>query len=127
MTFKSRNRQAGLSLGGLIIVLVILSLLAVLAMKVVPTFTEYQAIKNAIATAKASGTTAMEIQSVFDKQAEVSYITSVSGKDLEIVKNGNEAEVSFAYEKRIPLTGPVSLLIDYSGSTAPATRKKAAE
>jgi hypothetical protein len=27
-------------------------------------------------------------------------------------------EVSFAYQKKIPLVGPASLLIDYEGSTA---------
>jgi hypothetical protein len=30
------------------------------------------------------------------------------------------AEVSFAYEKRIPLAGNVSLLIDFAGTTDPS-------
>lgn len=127
MAFKFTNRQTGVSLGGLIIVLVVIAVAAVLAMKVVPTFTEYQSIKSAITTAKASGTTVRDIQSSFDKQAEVGYITAIAGKDLEIVKQGDEYEVSFSYEKRIPLTGPVSLLIDYSGSTAAAGRAKTVE
>lgn len=127
MTFKSYKKQTGVSLGGLIIVLIILGLVAVMAMKVVPTFTEYKAIKSAITTAKASGTSVREIQSSFDKQAEVGYITAISGKDLEIVKEGDEYQVSFAYEKKIPLAGPVSLLIDYTGSTAGKTSVKVSE
>jgi Tfp pilus assembly protein PilE len=127
MNFKSKKNQTGVSLGGLIIVLVVLALLAVLGMKVVPTWTEYLSIKNAITTAKASGTTVREIQSSFDKQAEVGYISSITGKDLEIAKEGDEYQVSFAYEKKIPLAGPVSLLIDYVGSTANKARNKPAE
>lgn len=118
MKLRSRVRQRGVSLGGLIVVLVVLAAFALIGAKVVPTVTEYLGIKKAIASAKASGTTVREIQSSFDKQAEVGYITSISGKDLEIVKNGDDIEISFAYEKKIPLSGPVSLLIDYSGSTA---------
>jgi type II secretory pathway pseudopilin PulG len=118
----SKNKQRGVSLGGFIVVLIVMAVLAVLGLKVVPTFTEYLSIKKAIATAKTSGTTAREIQSSFDKQAEVGYITAISGKDLEVTTNGNGIEINFSYEKKIPLIGPTSLLIDYSGSTAEKSR-----
>ena len=46
-------------------------------------------------------------------------------KDLEIVKVENEIEVSFSYEKKIPLFGPASLVFDFSGTTAKAVPRKA--
>jgi hypothetical protein len=104
-------------LTGLIFILAIISVIAVIGMKVVPTVTEYMAIKKAIVTAKAAGTTPAEVRSSFDKQAEVGYIDSIGSKDLEIIPQNGVMEVSFAYEKRIPLVGPASLLIDYHGST----------
>jgi Tfp pilus assembly major pilin PilA len=118
MTFGSKFNQRGVSLVGLIFVLGILAMIAVLAMKVVPTVLEYNTIQKAIVTAKGSGQTVREIQSSFDKQAEVGYIESISGKDLEITKAGSEIEVSFAYQKKIPLFGPASLVLDYAGTTA---------
>ena len=42
------TRQAGVSLMGLIIVLVILAVVALFGMKVVPTYMEFRAMKNAI-------------------------------------------------------------------------------
>ncbi|MGV7209722.1 hypothetical protein ACLB1G_17905 [Oxalobacteraceae bacterium A2-2] len=33
-------------------------------------------------------------------------------------KDNGVTEVSFAYKKKIPLAGPASLLLEYSGSTA---------
>jgi hypothetical protein len=117
MKSRSNQKQAGVSLTGLIVLLAIIGAIAVLGMKVVPTVTEYMAIKKAIVTAKMAGSTPAEVRSSFDKQAEVGYIDSISGKDLEIVPQNGVMEVSFAYEKRIPLVGPASLLIDYQGST----------
>ena len=57
----------------------------------------------------------------FDRQADAGYIESIAGKDLEIAKTAEGFEVGFAYERKIPLFGPASLLIDYvagSGATA---------
>tara|TARA_R110001599_G_scaffold64023_3_gene178619 strand:- start:197344 stop:197736 length:393 start_codon:yes stop_codon:yes gene_type:complete len=109
--------QKGLSLVGLILVLAVIGVIAVLAMKIVPTATEYFSIKKAIASVKASGGSVIEMRTAFDRQAEVGYIDAINGKDLDILKNGNDVEISFAYQKIIPLFGPASLLIDYAGST----------
>lgn len=119
MKLRSNTGQRGVSLTGLIFILAIVGSIAVLGLKVVPTVSEYLAAKKAIASAKAAGTTPAEVRSSFDKQADVGYIESISGKDLEIVKNGEAMDVSFAYQKKIQLVGPVSLLIDYEASTAP--------
>lgn len=114
----SFRRQQGISLTGLILTLGIIVLMAILAAKVVPTIIEFSSIKKAIVYAKQSAKTVREIQTAFDKQAEVGYFDAVRGKDLSIVKNGEDLEVSFAYTKKIPLFGPASLLLEYAGTTA---------
>lgn len=128
MTFLTRmhHRQTGITLVGLILVLAIIGVIAVLALKVTPTVTEYFSIKKAIGSVKAAGGSIPEMRTAFDKQAEVGYIDAINGKDLEIVKNGEDTEISFAYQKIIPLVGPASLLLDYAGSTnANRLQKKA--
>lgn len=128
MTFSARmqHRQTGITLVGLILVLAIIGVIAVLALKVTPTVTEYFSIKKAIGSVKAAGGSIPEMRTAFDKQAEVGYIDAINGKDLEIVKNGEDTEISFAYQKIIPLVGPASLLLDYAGSTnANRLQKKA--
>lgn len=120
---KPRTRigrgQGGLSLGGFIFVLALVALAVVLGMKVVPSVIEYASIKKALVNAKNAGSTAREIQIAFDKQATAGYIDSVSGKDLEITKTDDGFDVSVAYQKKIKLFGPASLVIDYVASTAP--------
>lgn len=125
MNSRSNRKQAGLSLTGLIFLLAVIGAIAVLGMKIVPTVTEFMAIKKAITTAKAAGTTPAEVRASFDKQADVGYIESISSKDLEILPQNGVMEVSFAYEKKISLVGPASLLIDYQGSTMAKRSTKA--
>jgi hypothetical protein len=115
---QALGKQAGVSLTGLIFVLAILGFIGVLGLKIVPTYTEYRAILNAIKTAKATGGTVREMQQSFDNSATVNYISTISGKDLVIAKDNGETEISFAYDKKIPLFGPASLLLEYAGSTA---------
>lgn len=124
---RQLQRQQGISLIGLILSLGVIVLVAMLAMKVVPTVIEFMSIKKAALAAKNAGSTVREIQSSFDKQAAAGYFDAISGKDLSIVKSGDDIEVSFAYQKKIPLFGPASLLLEYTGTTAKnsAAAKKA--
>ena len=110
--------QNGLTLIGLIFMLAIVGGIALIGMKVVPTVIEYRGVKNAIAYAKSASTNTVEIRAAFDRQANVGYIESITSKDLVIVKNGEDVEISFAYQKKIPLVGPASLLMEYEGTTA---------
>jgi hypothetical protein len=123
--FKGKNKQyringeSGVSLSGLIVVLVVLGAIALVAIKVAPAYIEYSAVKNAVLKAKAAGGTAREMQTSFDKNADINNIDAIHGRDLVISRDGGDTEISFEYEKRIPLAGNVSLLIDFAGTTDP--------
>ena len=120
------GKEAGVSLSGLIVVLVVLGFLAVVAMRVFPAWAEYRSIKNAIVQAKAAGPGTHEIQQAFARNAEINNITAITPKDLVISRDNGRADVSFAYEKRIPLAGKVSLLIEFAGTTDPSGEVAAA-
>jgi hypothetical protein len=114
--------ESGVSLSGLIVMLVVLSAVALVAIKVTPAFIEYRAVKNAIVKAKADAGSGSvrEIQQAFDRNAGVNDVSSISGRDLVITRDGGSTEISFAYEKRVPLAGNFSLLLDFNGTTDPS-------
>jgi hypothetical protein len=114
------NAERGVSLSGLIVVLVVLGAVALVAIKTAPAVIEYRAVKQSVARAKASGGSNREIQQAFDKNADVNSIDAIQGRDLVISRDGGTPEVSFRYEKRVPLAGNVSLLFDFSGTTDPS-------
>ena len=124
MKVWSKKKQAGISVTGLILTLLVGFFIAILVLRVVPSVTEYMAVKKAIFSAKSAGNTPQEIRAAFDRQAEVGYIQSISSKDLDINKDN---DVSFSYQKVIHLAGPASLVLDYEGSTARNRPVRAAE
>jgi len=125
MTF--RKRQQGLGFAGVIILLIAIVFIAIIGMKLVPAYIEYFTIKKAITGMTQSGElrggSVADVRKAFDRRAAVDDITALRPEDLEITKEGNEIVVSFAYEKRVPLFYNISVLIDFAGSSRPASTK----
>ena len=112
---KSKNSQAGVSLFGAIIVLAFLGCAFLIAAKTIPPVVEWRAATKLISKVAAEAHSVDQARDGFDRQAYVSDITTISGKDLDITRDGEGVIIDFAYEKKIPLAGPVSLAIDFAG------------
>jgi hypothetical protein len=57
-----------------------------------------------------------EVRRAFDRQKDIEYsISSISGKDLLVTKENDKVVIGYAYEKEIPVMGPVFILIKYEG------------
>ena len=109
--------QRGLSLIGLLFWAIVVSTVALVAIKVLPTLNEYFTIQRAVKKLAGEGlSTVPEIRAAFDRQRDIEYsISSISGKDLQITKENGLTVISFAYDKEIALVDPVYLLIKFDG------------
>lgn len=114
----AKSRQRGMSIFTVIFILAVLGLAGAMLMQAFPSIVEYQAALKAINKAKDENTVAAIRQS-FDKAADINSISSISGKDLEITKEGDQTVVSFAYNKEFHMFGPAYLLLKYEGRTHP--------
>ena len=116
---SSRGMQRGVTLFGLMFWAILIGIVALVALKVLPTVNEYLTIKRAVERISVSGaSTVPELRTAFDKQKEIEYsIQSISGKDLDITKVNDRLVISFAYDKEIELMGPVYLLLKYEGKS----------
>jgi Domain of unknown function (DUF4845) len=112
-----RNRQHGISIMGLLTVLVILIVLALFAMKVIPSFLEFRTAKSAIEAIGRTAQNPADVRRAFENRAAIDNISTISSKDLEISREGNQLVVAFAYRKEVPLFGPVGLYIDYAADS----------
>jgi hypothetical protein len=114
---SSRRRQRGITLFGLLFWAILIGAGAYVVLQVFPTVNEYFTIKRTVdKVAASSPTTVAEVRAAFDRQKDIEYaISTISGKDLEITKVNDKIVISFAYNKEIPLYGPVFLLIKYEG------------
>jgi sensor histidine kinase regulating citrate/malate metabolism len=116
MQHNVKSRQAGVSFFGLIFVLAVLASVGVLGAQAFPTVLEYQAALKALEKAKA-GSSPQEVRAIFDKAAQIDDIKSITGKDLEITRDGDKNVVKFAYTKEIHMFGPAFLALKYVGQS----------
>ncbi|WP_313954036.1 DUF4845 domain-containing protein [Accumulibacter sp.] len=114
------NGQRGVALTGLLLWGLVITLVAILGIRVTPEVIDFYKIRHAIkATAgKSAGMTVGEIRHTYGQYAEVEHIKTITPADLDVFKQDNDVVIAFAYEKRIPLAGNVSLLIDFQSSAS---------
>ena len=114
MTVQYKSRQRGITFLGLIIVGALLAMAGVVAAQAFPTVLELFAVQKAVDKA-AEGQSVADVRSLFDKQATIDDIKSISGKDIDVGKEGDKVVVSFSYEREIHLAGPAFLTLKYAG------------
>ncbi|MEI8156212.1 MAG: DUF4845 domain-containing protein [Burkholderiales bacterium] len=114
MKVQSKSGQRGITFVGLVFVGAVVASAGVIAAQVFPTFVEYQSVIKAVNKAQ-EGNSVPEVRMIFDKATEIDAISSISGKDLEVTKEGDKVVVRFAYEREIHLVGPAWLTLKYAG------------
>lgn len=115
-----RDRQKGISLIGTMIAAAMVIGAIILAMRMVPVYNEYFAIKKALNVVASSGeaTSPEAIRSQFGRKADVEDISTVKPSDLVIAKENGRWVISAEWQRTIPLVANVSLLFQFSVSSA---------
>jgi hypothetical protein len=110
-------RQRGISLFGLLFWAITIGFFAYVLVVTLPTVNEYMTIQRTVEKVAATNPgTVAEARKAFDRQKDIEYsITSISGSDLEVTKENDRVVIGFAYDKEVPLVGPVYILIKYRG------------
>ena len=113
----ARQRQRGITLIGLLAWFILVGFGGYLAVRILPTVTEFYTIQAVVdRLAAAPPATVPEIRMAFEKQRQIDQtISSVLAKELDITKQNDRVVIGFAYEKEIEIAGPVFLLIKYAG------------
>lgn len=113
----ARSVQRGITLFGLLFYAVVIGFTGYVLVRTLPTVNEYLTIQRAVNNIAASNpATVPEARQAFDRQREIEYsITSISGRDLTVTKENDRVVIGFAYDKLVPVWGPVNLLIKYEG------------
>jgi hypothetical protein len=113
--------QRGFGLGQLITWGVVIVFVALLGMKLFPSVLEYYTIVKDIKATAAAATpesTVSQVRAAFSRYADIDQIKRIEPTDLEIYKENDKVVIAFEYADKLKLFGPVSLLIEYSGSSA---------
>jgi hypothetical protein len=116
-SLRLRRSQRGVTLFGLLFWAIILGFLGYVLVRTLPTVNEYMTIQRAVEkVAAAQPATVNEARIAFDRQKEIEYsIVSVTSKDLQITKENDKVVITYAYDKEVPIVGPVYILLKYEG------------
>ncbi|HSG74920.1 MAG TPA: DUF4845 domain-containing protein [Burkholderiales bacterium] len=112
-----RARQRGITLMGLIMGSFVLVFVALLAMRLLPSYIEYFTIKKAVVSIsnemRGRGGSANDVRRAFDARQAIDDFKAVKAADLEITKVGNDVQIVAAYRKEIPLFANIGIYIDF--------------
>lgn len=116
---SSLSGQRGVSLFGLLFWAVVIAFGGLVAVRVFPTVLEFYTVQRVVNRIAAENpATVPVVRSEFDRAQQIEYsIVSITSQDLQVSKENDKVQISFAYDKQIPVAGPVYLLIKYEGKS----------
>lgn len=111
------KKQKGLSFLNFIVLLSVVGVLAVIGMKMVPSYLEFNSIKQAVeavaSEVKSENLSNAEIKKRLDKRFDTNYVDSIKGRDVRIVKEKGQGSLIVNYEVRKPLFYNVSVIMSF--------------
>jgi hypothetical protein len=115
----TRDRQAGLTIIGFVLVAAVVLAIAMIGFRVLPSYIEYFSVEKTLRqTLQGSrdGITLNEFRRDFDLKASADYIDSVRGTDVDLRREGTELVASANWTTTLHLVGNVSLLLEFEAS-----------
>ena len=104
------NKPSGFSMTSFMAVLVVLGVAAVFAMKIVPMYIEFNAVKSAMdALSQEDFETAGAIKESLTKRFSISYVETATLEDVTILPGNGKYTVSIDYYDEKPLVGNLSI------------------
>jgi hypothetical protein len=114
----SLNKQYGMGLGSLIIVIAAVLFVVVLGMKLVPSYAHNLQIeslfKKIVNDPEMQNATVKDIRASYTKRALIDYINDLAADDVEVTKDDGHITLSASYSVKIPVAGNVSFLIEFN-------------
>jgi len=119
-----KSKQSGVTLIGFLIILAVVGFLAYMAMKLVPSYSEYMGVvkaMNQVATEGTNGRSLDEIRRNLMFKMGFQYVddATISPSDITIKRNaGGASQLQVAYDKQIPFMYNIDFLLHFEKSVA---------
>ncbi|HEY1589084.1 MAG TPA: DUF4845 domain-containing protein [Rhodanobacter sp.] len=119
-----KSRQSGITLIGFLIVMAVVGFFAYMAMKLLPSYSEYAGVvkaMNQIATEGTGGKTLDAIRRELFFKMNFQYVDDATIKpaDITIVRsNGDANQLHVEYDKQIPFMYNISFLLHFEKSVS---------
>ena len=96
------GRQGGITVIGMLLLIIAIAFVALIAMKVVPMYIQYFSIKSTIESIRKepqlAQMSAQDIQNAIQKRFDIGYVDNVTARDLKIRSERNGRVIDLVYD-----------------------------
>lgn len=116
-----KSKQAGITLIGFLIVLIVVGFFGYMAMKLVPAYSEYMGVVKAMnqeATSGADGKTLDSIRRDLSYKFSMQYVDdgTITPSDITITHDNGGNQLNIAYDKQMPFIYNIDFLVHFEKS-----------
>lgn len=113
-----QSKQKGLTLIGFLMLAILLASAAIIGMKLVPVYLEFYSVKNALEKIaedpKMRKATPREIKSALGNYFDVSYVSTISSKQVKLVREKTGLKMKVDYEVRRSVVGNLDMVAKFT-------------
>jgi hypothetical protein len=116
-----QHRQRGMTLIGIIVLVVVVGAWVYAGIRLTPKYLEYMRVAATLEKVRDEydsnpGSTEFMLRKAVERHFDIEMVEVISSNDIEITKNGSEFTMRAAYEDTVPLAGNVSFLVEFDKS-----------
>lgn len=120
MKQQRRGRQRGMTVIGMLLVMIVVAFVALIGMKVVPMYVQYYSIKSTIESIRkepqVAQMTPMEIHNAIQKRFDIGYVDNISARDLKIRNERSGRVLDLIYQDERSLFYGLSVVLKVNES-----------
>lgn len=109
------GRQGGMTVIGMLLLLIVIAFVALIAMKVVPMYVQYYSIKSTIESIRKEPQVAQmsgqDIQNAIQKRFDIGYVDNIAARDLKIRNDRNGRVLDLVYQDERALFYGLSVVL----------------
>ena len=116
-----QHRQRGMTMLGIIVVVVVVGAWVYAGIRLAPKYLEYMRVASTLEKVRDEydsnpGTTEFMLRKAIERHFDIEMVEVITSNDIEIKKEGGEFTMRAAYEDTVPLAGNVSFLVEFDKS-----------
>jgi len=122
-----QHRQRGMTMLGIIVVVIVVGAWVYAGIRLVPKYLEYMKIASTLEKvsdeyANNPGSTELMLRKAVERHFDIEMVDVITSNDIDISKEGGVFTMRAAYDDTVPLAGNVSFLVEFDKSVEVAAR-----
>lgn len=116
-----QHRQRGMTMLGIIVVIVVVGAWVYAGIRLAPKYLEYMRVASTLEKVRDEydsnpGSTEFMLRKAVERHFDIEMVEVITADDIDIKKEGGTFTMRAAYEDTVPLAGNVSFLVEFDKS-----------